>query len=54
MLDLKKWDNKVELLIVQVDKGPTPEKRYGHSLIYYKPFFILFGRNINNEVSNNV
>lgn len=40
--------------MVQVDKGPTPGKRYGHSLVYYKPFFILFGGNLNNEVANDV
>ena len=40
--------------MVQLDKGPTPGKRYGHSLVYYKPFFILFGGNLNNEVANDV
>ena len=40
--------------MVQVGKGPTPGKRYGHSLVYYKPFFILFGGNLNNEVANDV
>ena len=29
--------------MVELEKGPTPGKRYGHSLVYYKPFFILFG-----------
>ena len=54
LLDLKNGDNKAEWLMVQVDKGPTPGKRYGHSLVYYKPFFILFGGNLNNEVANDV
>ena len=39
---------------VHIEKGPTPGKRYGHSLVYYKPFFILFGGNLNNEVANDV
>ena len=39
---------------VHLEKGPTPGKRYGHSLVYYKPFFILFGGNLNNEVANDV
>ena len=39
--------------MVQV-QGATPGKRYGHSLVYYKPFFILFGGNLNNEVANDV
>ena len=54
LLDLKNGDNKAEWLMVQVEKGPTPGKRYGHSLVYYKPFFILFGGNLNNEVANDV
>ena len=53
LLDLKNGDNKAEWLMVQV-QGPTPGKRYGHSLVYYKPFFILFGGNLNNEVANDV
>lgn len=41
-------------MLVPVSKGQTPGKRYGHSLVYYKPFFILFGGNLNNEVANDV
>ena len=37
---------------VHIEKGPTPGKRYGHSLVYYKPFFILFGGNLNNNFIN--
>ena len=40
--------------MVNLEKGPTPGKRYGHSLVYYRPFFILFGGNLNNEVANDV
>ena len=54
LLDLKNGDNDAEWLMVQIEKGPTPGKRYGHSLVYYKPFFILFGGNLNNEVANDV
>ena len=54
LLDLKGGDNNAEWLMVQIEKGPTPGKRYGHSLVYYKPFFILFGGNLNNEVANDV
>ena len=54
LLDLKSGDSNAEWLMVQVEKGPTPGKRYGHSLVYYKPFFILFGGNLNNEVANDV
>ena len=31
-----------------------PGKRNGHSLIYNKPFFILFGGKLNSEVKNDV
>ena len=54
LLDLKNGENDAEWLMVQIEKGPTPGKRYGHSLVYYKPFFILFGGNLNNEVANDV
>ena len=54
LLDLKNGDNKAEWLMVEVKNSPTPGKRYGHSLVYYKPFFILFGGNLNNEVANDV
>lgn len=34
--------------------GPTPGPRYGHSLIFLKPFFVLFGGEIslNKNLSN--
>ncbi len=56
LLELKPGINGAEWewVMVQVEKGPTPGKRYGHSLVYYKPFFILFGGNLNNEVANDV
>ena len=34
--------------------GPTPGQRYGHSLIYLNPFFLLFGGNFNPNLSNEV
>ena len=54
LLDLREGDNKAQWMNVHLEKGPTPGKRYGHSLVYYKPFFILFGGNLNNEVANDV
>ena len=35
-------------------EGPTPGQRYGHSLIYLNPFFVLFGGNFNPNLSNEV
>lgn len=34
--------------------GQTPGPRYGHSLIYMDPYFILFGGNFNPNLSNDV
>ena len=39
---------------VHLEKGPTPGKRYGYSLVYFKLFFILFEGNLSNEVANDV
>ena len=35
-------------------KGDTPGERYGHSLTYLSPYFILFGGNFNPNLSNDV
>lgn len=53
LLDLKNGDHQAEWILVQV-KGNTPGRRYGHSLVYYKPYLILFGGNFGNEVVNDV
>ena len=34
--------------------GKTPGKRYGHSLSYLKPYFVLFGGNENSQLYNDV
>ena len=34
--------------------GPTPGPRYGHSLIFLNPFFVLFGGNFNPNLTNEV
>ena len=41
-------------MMVPISKGMTPGRRYGHSLVFYKPFLILFGGNLNNEAINDV
>jgi len=40
--------------MVPIQKGQTPGLRYCHSLVYYKPFLILFGDNLNKEVINDM
>lgn len=37
-----------------MEDGVKPGKRYGHSLVFYKPYLILFGGNLNNEACNDV
>ena len=34
--------------------GPTPGGRYGHSLTYLNPYFVLFGGNFNPNLSNEI
>ena len=34
--------------------GPTPGPRYGHSLIFMNPYFVLFGGNFNPNLINEV
>ena len=38
----------------QVTNGQSPGPRYGHSLNFIKPFFVLFGGNFNPSLSNDV
>ena len=38
----------------QVSNGQSPGPRYGHSLNFIKPYFVLFGGNFNPSLSNDV
>ena len=38
----------------QVTNGQSPGPRYGHSLNFIKPYFVLFGGNFNPSLSNDV
>ena len=53
MLDLRNGENNAAWFIVPV-KGLTPGRRYGHTLVYMKPYLILFGGNYGNEAVNDV
>ena len=35
-------------------EGPTPGERYGHSLNFLNPYFVLFGGNCNPNLSNDI
>ena len=45
-------DNAVWNIVPVV--GPTPGKRYGHTLTYTKPFLIVFGGNTGLIIINEV
>ena len=34
--------------------GPTPGRRYGHCMVFFKPFLLVFGGNTGNETVNDV
>ena len=44
LLDLKDGEDKATWSIVGV-VGPTPGRRYGHTLVFAKPFLVVFGGN---------
>lgn len=35
-------------------KGKTPGRRYGHTIVYLKPYLILYGGNFGNEPVSDV
>ena len=53
LLDLKNGEQNAEWIVVPV-KGQTPGRRYGHILVFLKPYLILFGGNVGNEPANDV
>ncbi len=53
LLDLKNGEQNAEWIIVPV-RGQTPGRRYGHSLVFLKPYLILFAGNYGNEAVNDV
>jgi len=36
------------------NKGPGPGKRYGHVIIYYEPYLLIFGGNLGKGLTNKV
>jgi len=53
LLDFRNGDEKATWQSLGVI-GVTPGRRYGHSLVYYKPFLLVFGGNTGNEPVNDV
>ena len=44
MLDIRAGEDLSQWMVIPVD-GKTPGKRYGHTMIYFKPYLLLFGGN---------
>jgi diadenosine tetraphosphatase ApaH/serine/threonine PP2A family protein phosphatase len=51
LLDIKDGEDKAQWNIIPV-VGPTPGRRYGHTLTYAKPFLVAFGGNTGSEPVN--
>jgi len=53
LLDLRNGDSAAQWMIVPV-VGKTPQRRYGHSIVFNKPFLLVFGGNTGTEPVNDV
>lgn len=53
LLDLKQGEDKGHWILIEVT-GPTPGRRFGHSMSYYKPCIIVFGGQVENSPANDV
>lgn len=53
LLDLRNGEKKAQWMIVPV-VGKTPGRRYGHTIIFSKPFLLVFGGNTGTEPVNDV
>ena len=51
ILDLSAGDGKEKWLVVPV-QGPTPGKRYGHTITYTTPYLVVFGGHAGHEPAN--
>lgn len=53
LLDLKNGEEKAQWIAINVI-GTTPGRRYGHSLVFCKPFILVFGGNTGTDTVNDV
>jgi len=51
LLDLRNGEHAAQWMIVPV-VGQTPGRRYGHSIVFSKPFLLVFGGNTGTEPVN--
>eukprot|EP00331_Platyophrya_macrostoma_P003524 CAMPEP_0176424724 /NCGR_PEP_ID=MMETSP0127-20121128/10992_1 /TAXON_ID=938130 /ORGANISM="Platyophrya macrostoma, Strain WH" /LENGTH=808 /DNA_ID=CAMNT_0017805805 /DNA_START=70 /DNA_END=2496 /DNA_ORIENTATION=+ len=53
LLDLRSGEEECNWIVVPV-VGTTPGRRYGHSLVFSKPYLLVFGGNTGNDAVNDV
>ncbi|EZG78491.1 serine/threonine-protein phosphatase, partial [Gregarina niphandrodes] len=53
LLDCRKFPKTISWMTVPIS-GPTPGRRYGHSMNYYKPNLIVFGGNNGQQSLNDI
>jgi hypothetical protein len=53
LLDLRTGDQAAQWMIVPV-VGRTPGRRYGHTIVFSKPYLLVFGGNTGTEPVNDV
>lgn len=53
LLDLRNGEAAAQWMIVPV-VGKTPGRRYGHTIVFSKPFLLVFGGNTGTEPVNDV
>jgi protein phosphatase len=51
LLDLTNGEDNCKWIVLPTT-GPTPGKRYGHTMCYCKPYLILYGGNLGNSLTN--
>jgi protein phosphatase len=53
LLDMRNGENNAQWMIVPV-VGSTPGRRYGHTIVFSKPYLLVFGGNTGAEPVNDV
>ena len=53
LLDLRNGENQAQWIVIEV-KGPTPGRRYGHTISFFRPHLLIFGGNTGTEPVNDV
>jgi protein phosphatase len=53
MLDLSNGEDNCKWISLPTS-GPSPGKRYGHTMSYLKPYLIVLGGNLGNKITNDI